>query len=231
MLSMYPACFYKEDDGYSVIFPDLNYLATQGDSFEDAMEMAVECLASYLYIAQRDGEDVPAPSSLVNIDPVAVAKELDPDLPVGEAIVNLVSVDVAEYAKKHFEKSVKKTLSIPAWLNEAAVAQGVNFSQVLQRALKEQLHMAYNIRKPSDARCRGLGALCRVAGVLRPAGATRSKGLGCGPTSSCKARGLCAYKSPACGVCDGPAAHCVLRPDFHRYSTATTSGGFSGWQS
>ena len=140
MLSMYPACFYKEDDGYSVIFPDLNYLATQGDSFEDAMEMAVECLASYLYIAQRDGEDVPAPSSLVNIDPVAVAKELDPDLPVGEAIVNLVSVDVAEYAKKHFEKSVKKTLSIP--LNEAAVAQGVNFSQVLQRALKEQLHMA-----------------------------------------------------------------------------------------
>ena len=50
MLSMYPACFYKEDDGYSVIFPDLNYLATQGDSFEDAMEMAVECLASYLYI-------------------------------------------------------------------------------------------------------------------------------------------------------------------------------------
>ena len=142
MLSMYPACFYKEDDGYSVIFPDLNYLATQGDSFEDAMEMAVECLASYLYIAQRDGEDVPAPSSLVNIDPVAVAKEPDPDLPVGEAIVNLVSVDVAEYAKKHFEKSVKKTLSIPAWLNEAAVAQGVNFSQVLQRALKEQLHMA-----------------------------------------------------------------------------------------
>ena len=142
MLSMYPACFYKEDDGYSVIFPDLNYLATQGDSFEDAMEMAVECLASYLYIAQRDGEDVPAPSSLVNIDPVAVAKELDPDLPVGEAIVNLVSVDVAEYAKKHFQKSVKKTLSIPAWLNEAAVAQGVNFSQVLQRALKEQLHMA-----------------------------------------------------------------------------------------
>ena len=142
MLSMYPACFYKEDDGYSVIFPDLNYLATQGDSFEDAMEMAVECLAIYLYIAQRDGGDVPAPSSLVNIDPVAVAKELDPDLPVGEAIVNLVSVDVAEYAKKHFEKSVKKTLSIPAWLNEAAVAQGVNFSQVLQRALKEQLHMA-----------------------------------------------------------------------------------------
>lgn len=142
MLSMYPACFYKEDDGYSVIFPDLNYLATQGDSFEEAMEMAVECLAGYLYTAQRDGEDVPAPSKLGDIDPVAVSKELDPDMPAGECIVNLVSVDVAEYAKKHFEKSVKKTLSIPAWLNDAAVAQGINFSRVLQQALKEQLHLA-----------------------------------------------------------------------------------------
>ena len=56
--------------------------------------------------------------------------------------MNLVSVDVAEYAKKHFEKSVKKTLTIPAWLNDAAVAQGVNFSRVLQQALKEQLHLA-----------------------------------------------------------------------------------------
>lgn len=142
MLSMYPACFYKENDGYSVIFPDLNYLATQGGSFEEAMEMAVDCLAGYLYSARRDGENVSAPSKLADVDPVAVSKELDPDIPVGEAIVNLVSVDVAEYAKKHFEKSVKKTLTIPAWLNDAAVAQGVNFSRVLQQALKEQLLLA-----------------------------------------------------------------------------------------
>lgn len=142
MLSMYPACFYKEDTGYSVIFPDLNFLATQGDSFEDAMAMAVDCLAGYLYAAQRDGEKLPAPSALADVDPVAVSRELDPDMPVGEAIVNLVSVDVAEYAKKHFEKAVKKTLTIPAWLNDAAIAQGVNFSQVLQQALKERLHMA-----------------------------------------------------------------------------------------
>ena len=142
MLSMYPACFYKEEDGYSVIFPDLGDLATQGDTFEEAMEMAVDCLAGYLYTAQRDGEEVPAPSKLTEVDPVKVSQELDPELPVGEAIVNLVSVDVAEYAKKHFEKSVKKTLSIPAWLNDAAMAQGINFSRVLQNALKEQLHMA-----------------------------------------------------------------------------------------
>ena len=50
MLSIYPACFYEETNGqYSVIFPDLNHLATFGDTFEEAMEMAVDCLAGYLY--------------------------------------------------------------------------------------------------------------------------------------------------------------------------------------
>ena len=56
------------------------------------------------------------------------------------AFVNMVTVDVDEYAKKHFE--VQKTLTIPLWLNDLAVKEGVNFSQVLQKALKEQLHLA-----------------------------------------------------------------------------------------
>lgn len=90
----YPACFYKENDGYSVIFPDLNYLATQGDGFGDAMRMAAECLAGYLRAAQRDGDAIPAPSDLADVDPVAVSKEFDPALPVGEASVHLVSVDI-----------------------------------------------------------------------------------------------------------------------------------------
>lgn len=89
-----PACFYKENDGYSVIFPDLNYLATQGGSFGEAMRMAAECLAGYLRVAQRDGDAIPAPSDLADIDPVAVSKELDPALPIGKASVHLVSVDI-----------------------------------------------------------------------------------------------------------------------------------------
>ena len=135
MLSMYPACFYKEDEGYSVIFPDLNYLATQGDSLEEAMEMAVECLAGYLHSCKVDGEKVPAPSSLTDIDPVAVSKEISPDEPIGDAFVNIVSVDVEAYTKEHFMRSVRKTLTIPAWLNAAALEQGINFSQTLQEAL------------------------------------------------------------------------------------------------
>nr|WP_300825894.1 type II toxin-antitoxin system HicB family antitoxin [uncultured Schaedlerella sp.] len=135
MLSMYPACFFHEEDGYSVVFPDLNWLATQGDTFEEAMEMAIDCLAGYLHTCQIDGDTVPTPSRISDIDPKAVARELDPEAPMCEAIVNMVSVDVAAYAKQHFEKSVRKTLTIPAWLNTAALEMNINFSQVLQEAL------------------------------------------------------------------------------------------------
>ncbi len=141
MLSMYPACFFKEESGYSVIFPDLNWLATGGKTLDEAMAMAIDCLAGYLHTCQMDGDNIPEPSNLSDIDPESVAKELDPDSPMCEAFVNIVSVDVASYAKEHFEKSVKKTLTIPAWLNNAALEKGINFSQVLQDALKAQLHL------------------------------------------------------------------------------------------
>ena len=136
MLSIYPACFYKEKEGgYSVIFPDLNHLSTCGDTLENALEMAVDCLAGYLYTAKREGESVSAPSDMSSIDINAEYDEYE------SAFVNMVSVDVAEYAKKHFEKSVKKTLTIPAWLNERAEQANINFSAVLQEALKQRLQI------------------------------------------------------------------------------------------
>lgn len=136
MLSVYPACFYKEKEGgYSVIFPDLNHLATCGDTLANAVEMAVDCLASYLYTAKKEKEDAPAPSDISDIDVNAEYDEYE------TAFINMVSVDVDEYAKKHFEKSVKKTLTIPSWLNDIAIENNINFSQVLQNALKEQLHL------------------------------------------------------------------------------------------
>ena len=139
MLSAYPACFFSEEHGYSVIFPDLNYLATSGNTLDEALAMAVDCLAGYLYACQRDGDDIPAASDIPSIRPESVAAELG--IEPAAAFVNIVTVDVEEYAKKHFERSVKKTLTIPAWLNAAALEQGVNFSQTLQEALKRQLHI------------------------------------------------------------------------------------------
>lgn len=141
MLSVYPACFYHDDDGYSVIFPDLNWLSTCGNTVAEAMEAAIDCLAGYLYICEKSGEKIPAPSALSAIDPVKTARELDPDSSVDEAFVNMVSVDVTAYAKDNFEKSVKKTLSIPAWLNKLALEQGINFSQTLQEALLAKVQL------------------------------------------------------------------------------------------
>lgn len=136
MLSVYPACFYEEKEGgYSVIFPDLNHLATYGDTLENAVEMAVDCLAGYLYTTKNTGETVSKPSDISSIDINAEYDEYE------KAFVNMIAVDVEEYAKKHFEKSVKKTLSIPVWLNDMAVENNINFSQVLQSALKKQLNL------------------------------------------------------------------------------------------
>lgn len=69
----------------------------------------------------------------------AQLKEFYEDSPIPSYFINMVSVDVEAYAKEHFEKSVKKTLSIPAWLNKAALEQGINFSQTLQEALLAKL--------------------------------------------------------------------------------------------
>lgn len=137
MLSAYPACFLKEDQGYSVVFPDLNYLATCGNTLEEALTMAVDCLAGYLYRLQEDEETAPAASAIDKINAKEVAGELE--VSSDGAFVNIVTVDVAEYAKIHFEKSVKKTLTIPAWLNDAALAKNLNFSQVLREALMEKV--------------------------------------------------------------------------------------------
>ncbi|MBD5519121.1 MAG: HicB family protein [Lachnospiraceae bacterium] len=139
MLSAYPACFIKEENGYSVIFPDLNDLATCGNTLDEALAMAVDCLAGYLYWLQKDGETFPKPSTPNEINIAKIAEELE--VSSENAFINIVTVDVAAYAKTHFEKSVKKTLTIPAWLNTAALEQNINFSQVLQEALMSKLHL------------------------------------------------------------------------------------------
>ncbi|MBQ9765412.1 MAG: type II toxin-antitoxin system HicB family antitoxin [Lachnospiraceae bacterium] len=133
MLSIYPACFFKEEEGYSVVFPDLNWLSTCGESLEEAMAMAVDCIAGYLYSAKMSNEGVCKASAITDIKIEEIAKEIG--CSTDGAFVNMVSVDVSAYAKEHFEKSVKKTLSIPAWLNKLALEQNINFSQVLQEAL------------------------------------------------------------------------------------------------
>lgn len=142
MLTIYPACFYKDEDGYSVIFPDLENgcLATCGETLEEAVAMAVDCLAGYIHLSWELHDKIPPASHLDEIDIKEVARNaFDDNDGYIEGFVNMISVDVNAYAKEHFEKSVKKTLTIPAWLNELAIERNINFSQVLQEALLAKL--------------------------------------------------------------------------------------------
>ncbi len=130
MKYVYPAVFYPENNNtYSVVIPDLNDLATQGETLVDAIDMAADACGLYIYTSMKDGEKLPQASDINSVN-------LDED----NAFATLISVDMTEYAKKHNEKSIKKTLTIPAWLNTEAVAAGVNFSAVLQEALQEKLY-------------------------------------------------------------------------------------------
>ena len=127
----YPAVFYPEEDGrYSVIFPDLNDLATYGATLADAFAMAQEACGQYLFTSLQDGEHLPSPSSL---DDVQKEDAL--------ALVNMVCVNLDAYARAYDDKAVKKTLSIPAWLNTACENLGINFSKVLKDALIAKLQV------------------------------------------------------------------------------------------
>lgn len=91
MLTMYPACYFKEDYGYSVVFPDLNWLSTSGETLDEAMSMAVDCLSGYLFTSKMDGDAIPEPSLLKDISPDLVANELK-IVPL-DSFVNMVTVD------------------------------------------------------------------------------------------------------------------------------------------
>ena len=127
---MYPAIFTPEDEGgFSIRFPDLEDCYTCGDDIVDGLIMAEDVLALVLYGYEKDGRDIPLPS-----------KETDIPLKNGE-FVNYVACDTLEYRKIYSNKAVKKTLTIPEWLNEAATAMGLNFSQILQEALMSKIQL------------------------------------------------------------------------------------------
>jgi predicted RNase H-like HicB family nuclease len=127
---VYPAIFMEEDDGkYSVVFPDIENCFTGGDDMADAIEMAEDVLCLMLYDMEKDGKAIPAPS-----DCKAVKVEAG-------SIVSLVRCDTETYRRFYENKSVKKTLTIPMWLNEQAERANINFSQTLQNALKRDLQI------------------------------------------------------------------------------------------
>lgn len=126
MKLVYPACFYKEKDGsYSVDVPDLVGCCTQGENLEEAITMAEDAALGWLLTATEEGEEIPDASNIKDIT-------LEND----EGFISLLLLDLSAYSQKYgSRKSIKKTLTIPMWLNEKAEKLGINFSRTLQDAL------------------------------------------------------------------------------------------------
>ena len=124
---LYPACFYpcEEQEGYTVVVPDLPGCVTQGKSLIDAIGMAVDAASGWVLDEMEDGKPIPPASKIEDV-------QAD-ERPGG--FVNLIVRDMDTYAEKYGEKAVRKNLTIPAWLNTYAEANNVNFSRVLQDAL------------------------------------------------------------------------------------------------
>lgn len=126
----YPALFHEaEEGGFWVSFPDIPECLTQGDDMEQAYEMAVDALGLALTCREKERQPIPASSSPAEIVPEA-----------GSYLV-LIEFDMLAYKKRTSSRAVKKTLSIPEWLNEAAVAMNLNFSQILQEALISKIQI------------------------------------------------------------------------------------------
>jgi len=118
----YPAIFIKEETGYFVEFPDIQPCYTEGKTLEEAVIMAKDVLESCIELILEKGEKLPPPSDIDTLN--------------GDRAM-LIVADIENI--KSQTRYVKKTLSIPHWLNVAAEKEHINFSGVLQEALKERL--------------------------------------------------------------------------------------------
>ena len=116
-----------DPDGISINFPDLPGCFTCAENEGEIFKMAKEVLGLSLWSMEQDGETIPPASSLKNI----ALEENETAL--------LIDVFMPPVREKINKKFIKKTLSIPAWLNAAALEKGVNFSQVLQTALMNEV--------------------------------------------------------------------------------------------
>lgn len=127
MKNTYPIIMKSDNDGYTVYIPDFN-INTQGTDLSEAIAMARDAIGLMGIDMEDDGKQLPQPSSIKSVD-------ADKD-----DIVTLVDVDFTEYRRKNDVKVVKKNCTIPSWLCYEAEKANINFSQVLQAALKKELY-------------------------------------------------------------------------------------------
>ena len=129
MKNSYPIVLTPDKVGYVVFIPDFN-INTEGDTLTEAIEMARDAIGLMGIDMEDDKKELPAPSEMNS-----VTKETESD------IVTLVDVDFAEYRRQNHMRTVRRNVTLPSWLDFEAEKSGVNVSAILQRALKQELHL------------------------------------------------------------------------------------------
>ena len=141
MKLIYPAIFtpYYDEGGYDVTIPDLPDCTASGDTLAEAIDDAVSQASGVILSIMEKGGDVPPASgySEIRLD--------DPD-----DFVSLIVLDMGAYSDAHALKSVRKNITIPAWLNAYGEAHHVNFSKVLQEALLSMTQKKRDRRENSE---------------------------------------------------------------------------------
>jgi predicted RNase H-like HicB family nuclease len=130
MKYVYPAVLYPDDGVVSVKVPDLPGCFTFGNDKAEALLMAKDAVEMWLWDAENNQEPIPTASDFLNVE-------------TGE-IFTLIAADTDEYRQANDTRAIKKTLSIPSWLNYKAEKANAPFSQILQQALKEYLRLEPN---------------------------------------------------------------------------------------
>ncbi len=130
MKYIYPAILTQEDDGVIVTFPDVEGARTDGATMEEALENAEDVLNLMLLTMEERKIDIKPPTPIATLD-----------VPKGSTVA-LVRADTLAYSRKVDTKAVRKSVSIPAWMDALAREHNLNFSNVLQNAICRELNIA-----------------------------------------------------------------------------------------
>lgn len=127
MKLIYPAIFHEDEDGIWVEFPDLQGCQSYGETIQEVLDSSKEALEGYCVTLLEEKHKLPAASDIKKI------------IPGKNAFVSLVETDLTTHFSK--QKSVKKTLTIPAWMNDYAIENKLNFSAILQEGIMEKMNI------------------------------------------------------------------------------------------
>ncbi len=124
---IYPCVVRKEDDIYYANFPDFNACFTDAESIDELFANTKEVLNGVIFTMLKNKMDLPADVENIKLEE-------------GEFLI-LVESPVGAIKDRINNMAVKKTLTLPAWMNEMAMEHDINFSQVLQEGLKRELNI------------------------------------------------------------------------------------------